>query len=131
MRLGLWWTIVAAAAVVLPYFFYGTSNGHDLTFHVCSWIEVARQWKLGTLYPHWAAFANYGSGEPRFVFYPPISWMMGALLTLALPISATPGALSVIVCIAAGISMFLFAREWLDDRAAVLAAIFYAVNPYL
>ena len=126
----LWWTILAAVLVVLPYFWRGTSNGDDMTFHVNTWIEVVRQWKAGILYPHWAAFANYGSGEPRFIFYPPISWMSGAFLGLFLPWSAVPGALSVLVCIAAGISMYLFAREWVDDSTATLAAALYAVNPY-
>jgi hypothetical protein len=126
----LWWATLAALLVVLPYLWRGTSNGDDMTFHVNTWIEVVRQWKAGILYPHWAAFANYGSGEPRFIFYPPISWMSGALLGLVLPWSAVPGTLCVLVCIAAGISMYLFAREWVDDGTAALAAALYAVNPY-
>lgn len=130
MRDGLWWVPVVAALALLPYLWRGTSNGHDLPFHVDSWIEVARQWRAGTLYPHWAAFANFGSGEPRFVFYPPISWMSGALLGLVLPWNAVPATLSGLVCVAAGVSMYLFAREWMDNRTAVLAAVLYAVNPY-
>ena len=131
VRAGLWWVPILAVLVVSPFFFRGTSNGHDLTFHVNSWIEVARQWKAGILYPHWAAFANYGAGEPRFIFYPPISWTCGALLGLILPWQAVPGTFSALICVGAGTSMFLFAREWLDDRTAVLAALIYAVNPYL
>ena len=130
IRAGLWWTPVVALLAVSPFFWRGTSNGHDLTFHVNSWIEVTHQWKAGILHPHWATFANFGNGEPRFVFYPPISWTMGALLGLILPWQAVPGALSALVCIAAGVSMFLFASDWLDDRTAVLAAVLYAVNPY-
>ncbi|ABF41734.1 hypothetical protein Acid345_2733 [Candidatus Koribacter versatilis Ellin345] len=130
IRAGLWWTPLVALLAVSPFFWRGTSNGHDLPFHVNSWIEVGRQWKSGILYPHWAAFANFGSGEPRFVFYPPISWTLGALLGLALPWQAVPGTLAALVCIAAGISMYLFASEWLDAQTAVLAAVLYAVNPY-
>jgi hypothetical protein len=130
IRAGLWLVPLTAVLVVLPFLWRGTSNGHDLTFHVNSWLDVARQWHSGTLYPHWAVVANYGSGEPRFVFYPPVSWTAGALLGLALPWPAVPGALSVIACIGAGVSMYLFAREWMDDRTAVLAAVLYAVNPY-
>jgi hypothetical protein len=126
----LWWTPLVAALVVLPYARRGTSNGDDITFHIDSWIEVVRQWKTGILYPHWAAFANYGSGEPRFIFYPPFSWMGGALLGLALPWQIVPGTFCALVCIAAGLSMYLLAREWLDEDTAVLAAAFYAVNPY-
>jgi hypothetical protein len=131
IREGLWWVPVVAALAVLPFFWRGTSNGHDLPFHVNTWIEAVLHWKAGILYPHWAAFANHGSGEPRFVFYPPVSWTAGALLGLILPWQAVPGTLSALVCVAAGVSMFLFAREWLDDRTAVMAAILYAVDPYL
>jgi hypothetical protein len=130
IKSGLWWTPVVAALVVLPYSWRGTSNGDDITFHVDSWIEVVRQWKSGVLYPHWAAFANYGSGEPRFIFYPPFSWMSGALLGLALPWPLVPGAFCLLVCVAAGLSMYLLAREWLDEQTAVMAALFYAINPY-
>lgn len=130
IRNGLWWTPLVAVLVVLPFFWHGTSNGHDLTFHVNSWIDVAHQWGAGVLYPHWAVWANFGSGEPRFVFYPPVSWAMGSLLGMVLPWAAVPGALSALACVAAGASMFLLAREWLDDRTAVLAAIIYAANPY-
>jgi len=130
IRAGLWWTPLVALLAVAPFFWRGTSNGHDLPFHVNSWIEVGRQWKSGILYPHWAAFANFGNGEPRFVFYPPISWTIGALLGLILPWQAVPGTLAALVCTAAGVSMYLFASEWLDTQTAVLAAILYAVNPY-
>lgn len=131
IREGLWWVPVFAVLAILPFFWRGTSNGHDLPFHVNSWIEVARQWKAGIVYPHWAALANYGSGEPRFVFYPPVSWMAGALLGSILPWAAAPGTLSALVMVAAGISMYLFASEWIERRAAVVAAVLYAVNPYL
>ena len=122
---------VAACSRGAPFFWRGTSNGHDLTFHVDSWIDVARQWRSGILYPHWAAFANYGSGEPRFVFYPPISWTSGALLGLVLALAGCARHVFRAGVIAAGVSMYLFAREWLEDRTAIVAAILYAVNPYL
>src|SRR4051812_46291260 len=131
IRAGLWWVPAAALLAVSPFLWRGTSNGHDLPFHVNSWIQVGQQWKAGILYPHWASGANFGNGEPRFVFYPPLSWTFGALLGLLLPWQVVPGTFAALVCIAAGISMYLFASEWLDDSTSVLAATLYAVNPYL
>lgn len=124
--------IIAAAAfaVVLPMFRLGVPSGHDFEFHMNSWMEVAHQWHQGVLYPRWAVMANYGYGEPRFIFYPPASWMLGAALGTVLPWVLVPGAYIWVVLTAAGCSMFALARNWLPREHAAFAAVLYAVNPY-
>ncbi len=89
-----------------------------------------RQWHQGVFYPHWAASANYGAGEPRFVFYPPLSWMLGALLGVVMPWTWTPLAFTLIAFVAMGASFFAMARAWMNDDNAALAACFYILNPY-
>jgi uncharacterized membrane protein len=108
----------------------GTPSGHDVEFHLYSWLEVLSQWKHGIIYPRWAALANFGYGEPRFIFYPPLSWTLGAVLTAIFPWPLVASIYIWIVLVAAGVSMFLLAREWLDRRDATFAAVLYAVNPY-
>jgi hypothetical protein len=120
----------AAFAVVVPMFWFGNVSGHDFEFHMNSWMEVAGQWHEGTLYPRWAAMSHYGYGEPRFIFYPPASWVFGAALGKVLPWKLVPGAFIWAVLTAAGCSMFVLARNWLPRRDAVFAAALYAVNPY-
>lgn len=120
----------AAFAVEIPFFFLGTPSGHDVEFHLYSWLEVLAQWKHGIFYPRWAALAHFGYGEPRFVFYPPASWTLGALLSAILPWTMAASAFIWIVLVAAGASMFALARRWLDRRDAIFAAVLYAVNPY-
>lgn len=121
---------VPAFAAIIPMFWLGIPSGHDFEFHVNSWMEVASQWQQGILYPHWAAMANYGYGEPRFIFYPPASWMFGAGLGTVLPWTIVPSVYIWAVMTAAGCSMFALARNWLPRRDAIFAAAFYAVNPY-
>jgi len=104
-------------------------------FHLYSWLEVLAQWKHGILYPRWAALAHFAYGEPRFVFYPPASWTLGAALSAILPWSVASCIYIWIVLVAAGVAMFLLARRWLepqkfDRRDAIFVAVLYAVNPY-
>ncbi|HEY3972378.1 MAG TPA: 6-pyruvoyl-tetrahydropterin synthase-related protein [Candidatus Sulfotelmatobacter sp.] len=120
----------AAFAVEIPFFFLGTPSGHDVEFHLYSWLEVLAQWKQGILYPRWAAQANFGYGEPRFLFYPPASWTLGAAITAVFPWIVASDIYIWIALVAAGMSMFMLVRQWLDPRNAIFAGVLYAVNPY-
>src|SRR5271169_6218048 len=102
---------VAAFAVEVPFFFRGTPSGHDVEFHLYSWMEVLSQWKDGIVYPRWAALAHFGCGEPRFIFYPPASWTLGALLTAIFPWTLVASIYIWLVLVAAGVAMFLLARQ--------------------
>lgn len=130
-----WWkTLVAIGSAVfaaeIPFFFFGTPSGHDVEFHMYSWLEVLTQWKHGILYPRWAALAHFAYGEPRFVFYPPASWTLGGLIGGILPWTIASPVYIWIVLVLAGMSMFFLARRRFDSRDAMFAAVLYAVNPY-
>ena len=120
----------AAFMAIIPMFWLGVPSGHDFEFHLNSWMEAANQWHLGIFYPRWAAMANYGYGEPRFIFYPPASWMFGAALGTVLPWPIVPTVYVWVVLTASGCSMFVLARRWLPWKDAVFASVLYAVNPY-
>ncbi len=121
----------AALAVEIPFWFHhGVPSGHDAEFHLYSWLEVLGQWRQGIVYPRWAALAQYGYGEPRFIFYPPASWMLGAGLGAILPGVLAPAAYIWLALVAAGSAMFALARRWMEPGGALFAAILYTVNPY-
>jgi hypothetical protein len=120
----------AALAVVVPFFFLGNASGHDFEFHLASWMDVARQWREGVFYPRWAALANWGFGEPRFIFYPPASWMLGAALSFVLPWPMVPGVFIWLALTFAGLAMFTLAKEWLPAADAIAAGVLFALNPY-
>jgi hypothetical protein len=121
---------LVATAVTMPMWFLGNASGHDFQFHMASWLDVSGQWREGILYPRWAEWANFGFGEPRFIFYPPLSWMLGAALGLVLPWKMVPGAFIWIALVLGGYGMWRMAREWLTPTQACAAAVLYAINPY-
>ncbi len=122
---------LAALLATLPLIVHGCSCGHDFDFHLQSWLDAAEQMRHGTVYPRWTFSAAYNAGEPRFLFYPPLSWMLGALLTLVFPIAAAPGVFTFVALCGAGFAMYRLARYFVRENAALVAAVLYLANPYM
>ena len=84
-----------------------------------------QRWRHGIFYPHWTPSPNYGAGEPRFVFYPPLTWMLGAALRLDLSLERRPIAITFFFLAATGLATRALARgtstmgppRWPDARA--------------
>jgi hypothetical protein len=113
--------LLAAAVAVVPQLVHGSSCGHDFDFHLASWFDCAASWREGILYPRWDAIANYGAGEPRFIFYPPLTWMLGAALGCVLPWTIVPLAMVFLFLAGTGLATRALARLLLPDGAATLA----------
>jgi len=131
------WVLAAVLAVslatvaVAPFIVLGNVSGHDVEFHLPSWIDAAQHWREGVPYPSWSGGGHYGFGDPRFVIYPPLSWIIGGLLALILPGAMLSGAY-VWICIALSVfAAYGLAREWLGRGAALWTAGLYVTNPYM
>ena len=113
--------LLAAAAALTPQFFRGNSCGHDFDFHLVSWLDAHNAWQQGIMYPRWTPSANFGAGEPRFVFYSPLTWMMGAALGMLLPWNLAALVLTFLLLAGTGLATRALARQTLDDVPATLA----------
>ena len=115
--------IILAAAVIAvgPLLWRGPSCGGDFGFHITSWIDARHSISAGLLYPHWANSPNFGAGEPRFVFYPPLTWMGGAVLGILLPWNFVQLTLFILLLAATGLANRALARMTLADGPATLA----------
>jgi hypothetical protein len=108
----------------------GVSCGHDFEFHLISWFETQRSWSQGVLYPHWAQSPNWGAGEARFVFYPPLTWIVGALLGYVIPWAWVPATFTFLCLAAVGLTTRALARGFLSPPAATLAGVIATTTPY-
>jgi hypothetical protein len=123
--------LCVVVAVLAPFLFLGVASGHDVAFHMASWLDAAAQWKEGVFFPRWTEWSNFGFGEPRFIFYPPLSWMFGALLGMVLPWPAVAPVFIACVQTLAGISAYALTRRVGESKfAAVFASACFAGNPY-
>jgi len=121
--------VLAALVASAPIWLHGPVGADDFEFHLISWLDAQHSWLSGILYPHWAFSANFGAGEPRFVFYPPLSWMLGAALGIVLPWTLVPLTMTFLILVGTGFATRAFARLFLEDAAATVAgcaAIFSA-----
>jgi len=120
----------AAALATAPLAVRGTSCGNDFDFHLVSWIDALQSWRHGIVYPHWAASANFNAGEPRFVFYPPLEWMLGAALGAVLPWVAVPVVLVFLLLAGTGLATRALAREAMENGPATLAGCLAIFSGY-
>ena len=113
--------LLCAALATAPQLTRGVSCGHDFDFHLVSWLDALQSWRVGILYPHWTPSPNYGAGEPRFMFYPPLTWMLGAVLGVLLPWRFVPQAMTFILLAATGFGTRALARQKFNAGIATLA----------
>lgn len=116
-----------ALVSVLPIILLGTPGGDDFYFHQQTWLEVATQHQL---LPRWTQGGNFGFGDARLIFYPPLSWLLGGNLYRIFPMRAVPGIFVFICALIASLGMYWLARIFFLRNKSIIVGAVYALSPY-
>jgi hypothetical protein len=121
---------LTALLAILPLLLFGLSYGHDFHFHLTSWMEANAQF-AHFQYPRWAYTPANDAGEPRFLFYPPLSWSLGGLLGFFMPWRFVPVAFDFTALTLCGFTVHRLLSRFASPGAALFGALLYVVNPYM
>jgi hypothetical protein len=123
--------LAVSILVVLPVLLNGIPYSNDLRQHYQFAASIEQAINSGEFFPNWSAFENNGYGGIGLRFYPPISYYilaLGKILTgnwlygscVAFVFWTWIGAFGV----------FLWAKEFFDNKSALVAAILFTLMPF-
>ena len=122
-------TLFAVAPLLRPGYFWAA---HDARHDVYFILQYNITWDEGVLFPRWSPDWAFGYGYPFFNIYAPGATFLGTLLyrTLHLSLENAVKATFIVTLLLSAWGMWLFVRDWLDERAALVAAVAYVYVPY-
>ncbi len=130
-RFNLSLIFVVGSAMILPILFYGVPSGYDMPHHYQLALTFRDSILAGDLYPSWTNLRNLGYGSLELRLYPPVSHYVLALSSIAVGDWHLATWLTYTFWWVLGsLGVYLWAREIVAPRYAVIAALIYAVMPY-
>jgi uncharacterized membrane protein len=123
--------ILLALPVSIPLFTGSVLWGHDAFEYFPRLVEIHQNIAHGVLAPRWAPDLGRGTGQPLFLFHPPMIYYLGELWRLLGFdfVTAMNLACAVVVLLSA-VGMFLLARLYFGDAGGWLGAAAYLYVPY-
>jgi hypothetical protein len=106
-----------------------THDGH-LHYHRIAALRYA--WENGTFFTRWLPDVAFGYGYPFFVYReaPPL-YIPFLPHLLGMPLPAASNLFYALTILAAGVFMFLWTRDVLGERPALVSAVAYMAAPYV
>lgn len=105
---------------------------HDGHLHVHRIAALVHGWQNGVLFTRWIPDLAFGYGYPFFVYREPLPLYlpMGPHL-LGMPLPAASNLFYALCILAGGWFMFLWVRDVMGTRAALVSAVAYMAAPYV
>ncbi len=128
---GLILVLLLLTFAVSPLLRSGLPSMADVPIHLFRTMEMVRCWQDGVYYPRWAPNLAFGYGYPLFDFAPPLPYFMAGLFhVLGADLETAIKLLAMLCFLLYGLGMYLFAREVLGAKPALLAAAAYVYTPF-
>ncbi|NLF00122.1 MAG: hypothetical protein GX601_04005, partial [Anaerolineales bacterium] len=133
-----WVSLVYAACLILlaipaiqPLLSADLTCGYDNAFHLWRAVQMGQSLRQGDLLPQWAPEMAGGYGLPLFIFAPPLTPYLVALLNwLGLSWSVAFNCVTLLGMLAGAAGMVLLARELFGAEAGLLAGVAYLYAPF-
>ena len=123
--------LLLAAPVCIPLLTSSVLWGHDGFVYFPRLEEVHQNLTHGTLIPRWAPDLGRGTGQPLFLFNPPIIYWIGECWhLLGFDFVTAMNLACVVIVLFSAVSMFLLARLYFGDLGGWLGAAAYLYAPY-
>jgi len=125
----------AGLVLTLPVLIFGLPFlSDDAGFHAAWYSHFSKQLWMGDLYPRWLMEMNGGLGSPVFFFYPPAPYFLTSVLRPFFPNDPNGlhqlGVAASVALIGSGLAAYLWLKDLVDAKAALIAAILYMAMPY-
>jgi hypothetical protein len=109
----------------------GLPNTADGALHLYRTVELDQCWQDGVYYPRWAPDLFLGYGYPIFNFYAPLLYYLAEVLhVFGFSFQSAIKVIQVGTFLLYGLGMYVFAREIVGRKPALLAATAYTYVPY-
>ncbi len=120
-----------AAPVAIPLLTGSVLWGHDAFAYFPRLVEIDRNLAHGILLPRWAPDLGRGTGQPLFLFHPPMIYFLGeAWRLLGFPFVTAMNLACAVVVLLSACGMFLLARLYFGEAGGWLGAAAYLYAPY-
>ncbi len=117
--------------IVLPFVIYGIFNGADVKYHFQLADTFYKSILSGDFYPNWGDQENLGYGGIAVRVYPPLTAFLVAITRLVSGSWHSAACLNLFLYTFIGsLGVYLWAKELLSYRAAMLAGVIFCLMPY-
>jgi uncharacterized membrane protein len=123
--------ILISLLPIISIFRSGSYESGDMTTNAIKTIAYYDSFAEGNIIPAWAGELNAGYGYPMFIFAYPLPYYITTLFhVLGFSFVNCVKLFLAFSYVLSGITMYLFLREEINKKSAIIGSIFYLFAPY-